>query len=55
MVSSGASLTTWGGGASLALVGHHSSDGATIKMTHGVDVLHGPASRAILCYWVGYN
>ena len=44
MVSSGASLTVWGGGASFVLVGHLSSDGITIKMPHGVDVLHGPAS-----------
>ena len=27
-------------GASLALVGHPSSDGVTIKMPYGVDVLH---------------
>ena len=39
-VSSGASLTSWGEGASLALVGHPSSDGVTIKMPYGVDVLH---------------
>ena len=36
----GASLTSWGEGASLALVGHPSSDGVTIKMPYGVDVLH---------------
>ena len=30
-MSSGASLTLWGEGASLALVGHPSSDVATIK------------------------
>ena len=35
-VSSGASLTSWGEGASLALVGHPSSDGVTIKMPYGV-------------------
>ena len=40
LVSSGASLTSWGEGASLALVGHPSSDGVTIKMPYGVDVLH---------------
>ena len=39
-MSSGASLTSWGEGASLALVGHPSSDGVTIKMSFGVDVLH---------------
>ena len=40
LVSSGASLTSWGEGASLALVGHPSSDGVTIKTPYGVDVLH---------------
>ena len=38
LVSSEASLTSWGEGASLALVGHPSSDGVTIKMPYGVDV-----------------
>ena len=42
-MSSGASLTSWGEGASLALVSHSSSDGATIKMPYRVDVLHQPA------------
>ena len=37
-VSSGASLTSWGDGASLALVGNLSSDGVTIKMPYRVDV-----------------
>ena len=37
-MSGGASLTSWGEGASLALVGHLSSDGVTIKMPYGVDV-----------------
>ena len=41
---SGASLTSRGEGASLALVGHPSSDGVTIKMSYGVDVLHQLAS-----------
>ena len=36
----GASLTSWGEGVSLASVGHPSSDGITIKMPYGVDVLH---------------
>ena len=53
LVSSGASLTSWGEGASLALVGHPSSDGVTIKMPYGVDVLHWPASHPIFSYWVG--
>ena len=44
-MSSGASLTSWGEGASLALVGHPSSDGVTIKMSYGVDVLLRPASQ----------
>ena len=53
LVSSGASLTSWGEGASLALVGHPSSDGITIKMPYGVAVLHRPASHHIFSYWVG--
>ena len=32
LVSSGVSLASWGEGASLALVGHPSSDGITIKI-----------------------
>ena len=40
LVSGGDSLTLWGEGASLALVGHPSSDGVTIKMPYGVDALH---------------
>ena len=52
-VSSGASLTSWGEGASLALVGHPSSDGVTIKMPYEVDVLHWPALHPIFSYWVG--
>ena len=35
-----ASLTSWGEGASLALDSHPSSDGVTIKMPYGVSVLH---------------
>ena len=38
-MSSGASLTSWGEGASLALAGHPSSDGVTIKIPYTVDVL----------------
>ena len=53
LVPSGASLTSWGEGASLALVGHPSSDGITIKMPYGVDVLHRPVSQPIFSYWVG--
>ena len=53
LVCSGVSLTSWGEGASLALVGHPSSDGVTIKMPYGLDVLHRPASHPIFSYWVG--
>ena len=54
LVSSGVSLTSWGEGASLALVGHPSSDGITIKIPYGVDVLlRRPASHPIFSYWVG--
>ena len=53
MVSSGASFTSCGEGASLALVGHPSGDGVTVKMPYGVDVLlHRPASHPIFSYWV---
>ena len=48
-----ANLTLRGKGASLALVGHSSSDGVTIKMPYGVDVLHQPASHPIFSYLVG--
>ena len=51
-VSSGASLTSWGEGASSALVDHPSSDGVTIKMPSVVDFLHQPASHPIFSYWV---
>ena len=39
-MSSGASLTSWGEGASLTLVDHPSSDGVTIKMTYMVHILY---------------
>ena len=39
LVSNGISLTSWGEGASLALVGQPSSDGITIKIPYEVDVL----------------
>ena len=54
LVSSRASLTSWGEGVCLALVGYPSSDGVTIKMPYGVDVLHCPASHPIFSYWVGW-
>ena len=46
-------LTSWGEGASLALVGSPSNDGVTIKMAYGVDVLHRPALQPIFSYWGG--
>ena len=55
LVSSGASLTSRGEGASLALVGHPCSDGVTIKIPYGVDVLHRPASHPTFSYWVGQS
>ena len=54
LVSSGVSLTLWGEGASLALAGHPSSEGITIKISYRVDVLlRRPASHPIFSYWVG--
>ena len=54
VVSIGVSLTSWGEGASLALVGHTSSNGITIKIPYGVDVLlRQPALHPIFSYWVG--
>ena len=48
-----ASLTSWGEGASLALVDHLSGDGVTIKIPYSIDVLlHRPASHPISSYWV---
>ena len=41
LVSSGVSLTSWGEGASLDLVGYPSTDDITIKIPYGVDVLLG--------------
>ena len=47
-MSSGPSLTSWGEGVSLALVGHLSSDCVTIKILFGGGVLlHPPASYPI--------
>ena len=53
LVSSEASLTSWGEGSSLTVADHPSSDGVTIKMPYGVDVLHQPASHHIFSYWDG--
>ena len=52
-MSSSTSLTSWGEGASLALVDHPSIDDVTIKMPYKVDVLCWPASHPIFFYWVG--
>ena len=52
-MSSGASLTSWGEGAFLALVGHPSSDDIWIKMPYRVNILHEPALQPIFSYWVG--
>ena len=46
-MSSKASLTLWGEVASLALVGHPSSDGVTMKMPYEIDVLHLPTLHPI--------
>ena len=41
-------------GASLALVGHPSSNGVTMKVPYGLDILlHWLASPLIFSYWVG--
>ena len=50
LVSGRTSLTSSGEGASLALVGHPSSDGVMIKNPYGVDVLYQPASHPISSY-----
>ena len=52
-MSSRASLTSWGEGASLGLVGHPAIDGVMIKIPSSVDGLHQPASHPIFSYWVG--
>ena len=52
LISRGVSLTSWREGASLALVGHTSSDSVTIKIPYGVDDYR-PALHSIFSYWVG--
>ena len=54
-MSRGGSLTSWGEGASLALVGHPSSDVVAIKMPYGVDILHQSASHLFLLGWLKLN
>ena len=57
-MSSGARISSWGEGASIALVGHPSSGGITIKIPRGVDVLlHRPASHPhlFLLGWLKLN
>ena len=54
LVSSRVSLISWGEGASLVLVDHPSSDGITMKILYGVDVLlNQPTSHPIFSYWLG--
>ena len=53
LVSSGISLTSWGG-ASLALVGH-STVGITTKIPYGVDVLLNLAPHLYLLGWLKLN
>ena len=53
LVYSRASVTSWGEGASLTLVGDPSSDGVTIRMPYEVDVLHRPALHPVFSYWIG--
>ena len=54
-MSSEASLTSWGEGTPLALVGNHFSDGVTIRRPCEPDVLHRPVSHPIFSFWVGYS
>ena len=56
-MSSGASLTSWGEGTFLALVGDPYSDGVTIKMPYGVDVftLTSFAPHLFLLDWLKLN
>ena len=56
-MSSGASLTLWEEGTSLALAANPSSDGVMIKMPYGADVLHWPASHPhlFLLGWLKLN
>ena len=49
-MSSRASVTSWGQGVSLALIGHPSSDGVTIKILYGVDFL-----QLFLLGWLKLN
>ena len=52
-MSSRASRISWGESASLAVVGHSSSDGVTKKIPYVVDVLqHCPASHPIYSFCV---
>ena len=53
LVSRKTSFTSWGEGASLALVDHLFSDSVTKNMSYRVDVIHRPASHPIFSYWVG--
>ena len=53
---SGASLTSWGEGASLAFVGNPSTDGVTTKMPYGVDLTSTSfAPHLFLLGWLKLN
>ena len=53
LVSSGVNLTSWGEGASVALVAHPYSDCLMIKKGYGVDVLlHWPACTSSFPIWL---
>ena len=54
LVSSRVSYTSWGEGASLALAGHPTTDGITIKILYRVDVLlhQQPAFHPFFSYWL---
>ena len=48
------SLILWGESASLTFVSYPCSEGITIKISYGIDVLlHRPVSHSIFSYWVG--
>ena len=53
-IPSRVSLTLWGEGAFLALIGHPSNDGVTITIFYGKDVLlHAP--HLFLLGWLKFN
>ena len=54
-MSSRASLTSWGGGVSLPVIGRPSSDVVMIKMLYGVDVFTSFAPDLFLLGWLKMN